>query len=855
MSDMQLVLKLIAEAQSAIAGLQAVKGEVQETGAAAVKTKGDAQGMGVVIVQAGDQSSAAIQELTDKLGAAQAKITQLGREIAQLKALPPSVIPQTEAFGRAAGEASRQAGMMAAQWNDVVMMALAGQNPMQLAIQQGSQITQAFGPGGAAGALKMVGSGFMAMLSPMNLATYAAIALGTTMVQWLMSSADAAETAADRLKTLKDTVDSLQGMARSAGEPIDKLRKKYGDLAEAIQNARLAALTQQTDAAKVALNDALDQSIFSSAPFSKSDLLGLGAVLKQIDALKAKIAAARADAQQKDVFYDDTADQDALNRLTQKAQNVASVIGAVADQLKITRAQATDVLAAVDDVRNAASDPKAQVAAANSLLVLLQGIQDADQSIVDVRTALAAAIQSGGDLAVVADEIADNFVGVATMVSDVQDWIEQAWKSAEKLGDTDVSAGIRAALGPAYDLAAALWDGFNAANAIRTKNEAAGAAVRRIPGGLDAVAAGDMNWSGGNASRRVTPKSTKGAGGGGGKDGDDLNSLAARGADVMRQLDDALAGVKLKTQAGIMSAAEAADAVTSAKGAAADALAELIPDLEHLGPAGKEAAETWRSALGDLATELRGVGGILGDLSKDMKEGFKAPFADFIAGTKSGAAAWDDFVDQINQSIAQKLSNKFTDNLLGPVLDGFFAAIGFADGGVPALSAYSGQVLSQSTFFAMPGGGLGEMGEAGPEAIMPLSQGPGGLSVRAISGARETLLGLTRAADGKLGVQLPDWSDPASFGIRRFARGGVVGGNLTSAPGGGGNGMGPVTVEIINNGPPVQGTASARMEGNARITTVMIEAVQDAIAGNIATGRGPVPDALAGTYGLNRVGR
>ncbi|EQB98657.1 phage tail tape measure protein [Photorhabdus temperata] len=59
-----------------------------------------------------------------------------------------------------------------------------------------------------------------------------------------------------------------------------------------------------------------------------------------------------------------------------------------------------------------------------------------------------------------------------------------------------------------------------------------------------------------------------------------------------------------------------------------------------------------------------------------------------------------------------------------------------AKGGVyrsPSLSAYSGQVVSQPTFFAFAQG-AGLMGEAGPEAILPLKRGPdGSLGVRASS--------------------------------------------------------------------------------------------------------------------------
>jgi lambda family phage tail tape measure protein len=53
----------------------------------------------------------------------------------------------------------------------------------------------------------------------------------------------------------------------------------------------------------------------------------------------------------------------------------------------------------------------------------------------------------------------------------------------------------------------------------------------------------------------------------------------------------------------------------------------------------------------------------------------------------------------------------------------------YANGGVfdgsPSLSAYSGQVVSQPTMFAFARG-AGVMGEAGPEAILPLKRGSDG---------------------------------------------------------------------------------------------------------------------------------
>ena len=92
----------------------------------------------------------------------------------------------------------------------------------------------------------------------------------------------------------------------------------------------------------------------------------------------------------------------------------------------------------------------------------------------------------------------------------------------------------------------------------------------------------------------------------------------------------------------------------------------------------------------------------------------------------------------------------------------------------------------------------GLMGEAGPEAIIPLRRGP----------------------NGRLGVE-------------------GVGSN--------------VQVNVINNASGTQATARERTDGNNRIIDVVIEQVKGSIAGDISRGAGPIPAALGSAYGLNRV--
>lgn len=129
----------------------------------------------------------------------------------------------------AQGRAAAATGNLAAQFNDIGVMLAAGQNPLQLAIQQGTQISQAFGTAGAAGALTLLKQGFMAMISPVNLITIGAIAAGAAMFQWLTSSGEKAK---DFATALGDADAAINEMRKAtdvlAGASLGGLAEGYG---------------------------------------------------------------------------------------------------------------------------------------------------------------------------------------------------------------------------------------------------------------------------------------------------------------------------------------------------------------------------------------------------------------------------------------------------------------------------------------------------------------------------------------------------------------------------------------------------------------------------------------------------
>lgn len=123
-----------------------------------------------------------------------------------------AMAPGLRQLGQSAQAANSHLANLGFQANDIFMMMAAGQNPMMLAIQQGTQVSQVFGmmrkEGQALG--PAIRSALMGMVSPMSLVTMGVIALGAFAVQALMSSGEAALTFEDRLKTLNDTMSSLR---------------------------------------------------------------------------------------------------------------------------------------------------------------------------------------------------------------------------------------------------------------------------------------------------------------------------------------------------------------------------------------------------------------------------------------------------------------------------------------------------------------------------------------------------------------------------------------------------------------------------------------------------------------------
>ncbi|MDT9694126.1 phage tail length tape measure family protein, partial [Streptomyces sp. P9(2023)] len=85
-----------------------------------------------------------------------------------------------------------------------------GQNPLQLAIQQGTQISQVIGPMGAAGAVRALGGAFFGALNPVNLAVMGVLGGLGLLMQHLRSGRDEVLSLSDAMSQLETSTGDWQ---------------------------------------------------------------------------------------------------------------------------------------------------------------------------------------------------------------------------------------------------------------------------------------------------------------------------------------------------------------------------------------------------------------------------------------------------------------------------------------------------------------------------------------------------------------------------------------------------------------------------------------------------------------------
>lgn len=159
-----------------------------------------------------------------------------------------------------------------------------------------------------------------------------------------------------------------------------------------------------------------------------------------------------------------------------------------------------------------------------------------------------------------------------------------------------------------------------------------------------------------------------------------------------------------------------------------DAFAESLKRIEAAFLSSGGTAEQWGKIIGD---NTKTVAEQLDELAKKGIDDLSRSFADLMV---DGSANFGDLAKSIIKDLINiAIQAMIVKPLLGWL--GFEDGGAFGGGGMPGMTgfaqggAFTNSVVNQPTAFkfAQGGGfGLGVMGEAGPEAVMPLTRGPDG---------------------------------------------------------------------------------------------------------------------------------
>ncbi|WP_234842912.1 phage tail length tape measure family protein [Sinorhizobium meliloti] len=132
---------------------------------------------------------------------------------------------------------------IAAQFQDIAVTSAMGMSPLQIALQQGTQLSAVLGPMGATGAVKGLAAAFASVINPVSLLTIGFVAAGAAAIQYFGSTDSKAKTADDAIKSHVDTITSIKDAYGVAADGLGEYVKK--SQAEAAAAARQNLKVQQ----------------------------------------------------------------------------------------------------------------------------------------------------------------------------------------------------------------------------------------------------------------------------------------------------------------------------------------------------------------------------------------------------------------------------------------------------------------------------------------------------------------------------------------------------------------------------------------------------------------------------------
>ncbi|MBY5785324.1 tail length tape measure protein [Rhizobium leguminosarum] len=152
---------------------------------------------------------------------------------------------------RAAGGGGFQTANIAAQFQDIAVTSAMGMNPLQIALQQGTQLSSVLATmGSGRQVVAGLAAAFTSLISPVSLVTIGLIAGGAAAIQYFSSVSMGG---AKSEETLKKEAELIQQVAQKWGDVLPEL-KKYAD-----ERQKLVDQKEQKDAVAAAASQQWDE--------------------------------------------------------------------------------------------------------------------------------------------------------------------------------------------------------------------------------------------------------------------------------------------------------------------------------------------------------------------------------------------------------------------------------------------------------------------------------------------------------------------------------------------------------------------------------------------------------------------
>lgn len=195
---------------------------------------GNAQGARTAVqATAGDVDK--LEKATERATDAMDALRRSTEQQARLPTPMPSSVPASPAsvptgaggggtpanFVRGGGAAANgNVANIAAQFQDIAVTSAMGMSPLQIALQQGTQLSAVLGSQGAAGAAKMLAAALGSVFNPVSLLTIAVVGLGAAALQaiggWIASNHKATQSLEEHDKWLKEILSGYDAAAKAA---------------------------------------------------------------------------------------------------------------------------------------------------------------------------------------------------------------------------------------------------------------------------------------------------------------------------------------------------------------------------------------------------------------------------------------------------------------------------------------------------------------------------------------------------------------------------------------------------------------------------------------------------------------